>query len=372
LFEEHVVMKRTSLFVAVACGLLLPAFGPGSARAEELEPKYKAAVKKGLNWLAKQQFRDGHWEAQGQYAPAMTGLAGMALLSEGSTMREGKYADKIRRAVDWCMSRCQPNGLIGQPRNPNEAGRYMYGHGFCLLFLATVYGEEEDGDRRKKLEDILTRAVQFTGKAQTSRGGWGYVSAADGGNFDEGSVTVTQMQAVRAARNAGISVPKEIIDKGIKYLTDATNAQGGVIYSLGGGGGGDGRPALTAAAISCGFSAGEYDSKIVKKWLKFCQTHIPVTGGGFNRFGHDEYVHYYYAQAMYILGDKGWEKLFPDSKESDRLTWSKYRKATFDNLVKAQAGDGSWQGGMIGPVFITSVHLTMLQLDKGVLPIYQH
>ena len=82
----------------------------------------------------------------------MTALAGMALLMEGSTIREGKYADNIRRAVDWLMDRVQPNGLIGNPNNPTEAGRYMYGHGFGLLFLACVYGEEEDADRRKKLE----------------------------------------------------------------------------------------------------------------------------------------------------------------------------------------------------------------------------
>ena len=56
----------------------------------------------------------------------------------------------------------------------------MYGHGFALLFLSCVYGEEEDNDRRKKLEDVLTRAVVFSRNAQTKRGGWGYISAADG------------------------------------------------------------------------------------------------------------------------------------------------------------------------------------------------
>jgi hypothetical protein len=344
---------------------------PGPARSEELDPKVKAAVTKGLEWLAKQQARDGHWEAAGgMYAPAMTGVAGMALLQEGSTIRDGKYSLQIRRAVDWFMARCQPNGLLCNPGGM-EAGRYMYGHGFGLLFLASAYGEEEDDNRRKRLEDILTRAVQFTGKAQTSRGGWGYVSAADGGNFDEGSVTITQMQAVRAARNAGIVVPKEIIDKGVKYLKDCTNAQGGVIYSLGGGGGGDGRPALTAAAIACGFSAGEYNSEQVKKWFKFCQTHVPIASGGFNRFGHDEYTHYYYAQSLYMLGDNGWDRLFPGSKDNDKLTWSKYKKASFENLIRTQGSDGSWSGGHVGPVFITAVHLTILQLDKATLPIYQ-
>ena len=106
-----------------------------------------------------------------------------------------------------------------------------------------------------------------------------------------------------------------------------------MIYSLGGGGGGDGRPALTAAAIACGFSAGDYNSPLVKKWFKFCQQNLAGGLGG-GRFGHDEYTHYYYSQAVYILGEDGYGKLFPDSDKEERLTWTKYRKATFDNLVR--------------------------------------
>ena len=104
-------------------------------------------------------------------------------------------------------------------------------------------------------------------------------------------------------------MPAEAITEGIGYLQECTNGQGGIIYSLGGGGGGDGRPALTAAGISCGFSAGDYNSPLVKQWFKFCKTAVPGLGGG--RFGHDEYTHYYWAQAMYILGDDGWAKLSP-------------------------------------------------------------
>ena len=130
------------------------------------------------------------------------------------------------------------------------------------------------------------------------------MSAAEGSNFDEGSVTITQLQPLRAARNGGIVVPKSIIDKSIDYLTKSTTADGGVIYSLQHGGGGS-RPALTAAAVASAFSQGEYKSDVAKKWLKYCQK-IPFGKG---RQPHDEYQNYYFAQAMYLLGDDGWEKL---------------------------------------------------------------
>jgi hypothetical protein len=365
-------VKRAVYFSAVTGGIVLTLLLASRAQAEDIAPEYRKAIDKGLDWVAKNQHRDGHWDANGgQYPTTMTGLGGMVLLMEGSTMREGKYAERIRKAVDWIMDRCQRNGMIGNPNNPTEAGRYMYGHGFCLLFLSQIYGEEEDGDRRKKLEGILTRAVDFTGKAQTPRGGWGYVSSADGGGFDEGSVTVTQVQGLRAARNAGIAVPKSIIDKAHDYLKKCTTQRGGVIYSLAQGGaamGGE-RPPLTAAAIACMFSAGEYNSPLAKKWFEYCRTTIPIAQVG--RSGHDEYMHYYYAQALYVLGDKGFDKLFPNSRASDRLSWSQYRKAMYDHLVRTQNADGSWSGGYIGPVFTTTTHLTILQLENGTLPIYQ-
>src|SRR5579884_3585661 len=163
-----------------------------AARADEMSPEQRKAVQKGLEWLAKTQHKDGHWEAfGGQFPVAMTGISGMALLMEGSTIREGKYKDNIRRAVDWLMAHSHPNGMIGNPNMPGEAGRYMYGHGFGTLFLSCVVGEEEEGDRRRRLVDILERACKFSHAAQTNRGGWGYISAREGGNFDEGSVTIT-------------------------------------------------------------------------------------------------------------------------------------------------------------------------------------
>ncbi len=363
------ISTRLSMAIVAGLGLLLGMGQP--ARADETPAEYRSAVQKGLEWMARNQSKDGHWEAfGGQYPVTMTALGGMSLLMEGSTIREGKYKDNIRRAADWLLQRAMPNGMIGNPNIPGEAGRYMYGHGFGMLFLSCVVGEEEEGERRRRLVEVLERAAKFSFLAQTNRGGWGYVSAAEGHNFDEGSVTVTQMQGLRAARNAGIAIPPEVIKKGMEYLKASTNEQGGVIYSLGGGGGGDGRPALTAAAIACGFSAGDYSSPLIRKWFKFCQNHIVNMGMG-ARFGHDEYTHYYLAQAIYLLGEDGYAKLFPDSRESERLKWSTYRKSTFENLLRSQQADGSWTGGHVGPVFITAIHLSIMQLDNAVLPLYQ-
>ena len=85
----------------------------------------------------------------------MTALAGMCLLMEGSTLRKGKYSDQIRKAVEWFLAAGpaaaeRPARQLRTTR-PSRS-RYMYGHGFGRMFLASVYGEEEDKERRKKLE----------------------------------------------------------------------------------------------------------------------------------------------------------------------------------------------------------------------------
>jgi hypothetical protein len=326
-------------------------------------------IDKGLDWLKRNQAGDGHWEAQGgAYPTTMTAVAGMAMLMEGSTLREGKYSDNLVKATNWFMQRSDPRtGVLGNLNNGTENQRYMYGHGFGLLFLASVYGEEDDMKRRKELEVVLKRAVDFACKAQTTQGGWGYVTAKDGGDFDEGSVTITQLQALRAARNAGIPVPKSTIDKSVEYLRKCTTDRGGVIYSLGSGRamGGE-RPPITAAAVACSFSAGQYNDEYAKKWLKYCKENIPIGTRG----GHDEYQSYYYAQAIYVLGEDRYGEMFPKDGKDSWLKWSKYREPMYDYLRNSQATDGSWNGGYIGPVFGTSVALTILQLEKNTLPIY--
>ena len=351
----------------VALALVLAA--TATARAGELPKQHQNAIDNGLRWLARQQDRDGHWEANGgNFRVAVTALAGMAFLMEGSTPTTGAYADNIRRAVDWVQACSRPDGLLVDPNATD--GMYMYGHGYALLFLSQVHGEEADEADRKKLDDVLTRAAKFSGKAQTNRGGWGYVSAKDGNDFDEGSVTVTQVQALRAARDAGIAVPQDAIRYALQYLQNATHfSTGGVVYTLAGGGGGDGRPPLTAAAVVCAFCADELRVPLVKRWLKFCRAHIRLPGEG--KAGHDEYMHYYYAQVLYRLGEDGYGKLFPDVKPEDRLTWGKYRAAMGDYLVKQQNADGSWGRDLIGPAYDTACFLAILQLDRASLPVYQ-
>jgi len=339
---------RSALATVVVFGIGALVAAPCEAAQPDRE-KWERAVEKGLDWLAAKQSTQGHWTANdGHYPTAMTALAGMAFLCEGSTTTQGKYSKNIRSAVDFLMQRSRKNGLIGDPQSDD---RYTYGHGYSMMFLSQVLGEEEDLERRQELMNVLIKAVQFTGEAQTAAGGWGYVSAKDGSNFDEGSTTITQVQGLRGCRNAGVPVPDKIIDKAVEYIRKCTLPDGGVQYSSQGGGG---RPAITAAAIACLFNAGEYDSEYVPKLLKYCKANLSnIQNEG---FGHWHYAHYYYAQVCYREGDE---------------MWKAYREKVFARLIGEAGSDGSWNQGYIGTVYTTAVNLTILQLELNALPIYQ-
>lgn len=345
---------RLVLAAVVATSLVSATIACGG----ETDPKVKKSIARGLEWLAGHQSRTGYWAANGnQYPTAMTALAGMALCAEGSTTTQGRYSENIRRAVDFLATKSRQNGLIGDNRSDN---RYTYGHGFAMLFLSQVLGEEEDEDRRKALIDILTRAVVFTAQAQTSSGGWGYVSAKDGNDFDEGSTTITQVQGLRACRNAGIPVPKEIIDKAIKYIQSCSTPDGGVQYSSKSGGGA--RPPITAAAIACLFNAGDYDSKFVPKLMAYCRKNPELNDPNSGGSGHWHYAHYYYSQVLYREGGQG-----DDGAEE----WDRYRDKIFRKIMSEQASDGSWTQGYVGTVYTTATNLTIMQLENANLPIYQ-
>ena len=97
----------------------------------------------------------------------------------------------------------------------------------------------------------------------------------------------------------------------------------------------------TAAAVACSFSwasitgrwprSGFAIAREIFRWTTRAEIALVTGNTPIN----------YLAQAIYSLGDDGYAKLFPESKQADRLTWSKYRQVIFDYLASRQAADGS-------------------------------
>ena len=340
-----------------AVGLLFA--GASSARAQDILPKHitpraQAAIKKGLELLAKTHSENGSFSSgrDGQaYPVAMTALAGMAFLANGNTPSRGPYADHVAKIVEFLTSNVQPSGLITGPSQ--EQGYSMYGHGFSLMFLSSCYGMETNDRMRERMKKIINNGIHLTASA-SSNGGWCYTP----GNGDEGSVTVTQIQGLRAASNAGFTVPKGAIEGGVRYLEMCKSPDGGICYSLGQAGTEAHLP-ISAAAIATLYNAGQYDSKLAESCLDYVKKQFDLRKNSFEKggnYGHAYYTHLYAAQAFYQAGDKYWDDYFPGVR---------------DQLITMQGPDGSWPGDGIGQTFGTSIALVILQLPYKYLPIYQ-
>jgi len=308
------------------------------------------AIQRGLEWLKNNQANDGSWRnagGYGSYPAAMTGLAGMAFVASGSTPTRGRYWQQVRDSAAFLMRHADPSsGVISVPA---EEGRSMYGHGFATLYLASVYGMEEDGNQQQKLKRVLDKAVKLIAGAQSSAGGWIYTPDSGG---DEGSVTVTQIQALRACRMAGVIVDKKVIDKAVDYIKKCQNPDGSIRYSLGSGG--DGRPAITAAGVAVLYNAGVYDDQpFVDKAVQYCKRQIQIS---VDNTGHHFYTHLYWSQALFQRGGKDWGDYYEKQAQ-----W----------LLRQQKKDGSWDGDGVGAVYGTAIALLILQLPYANAPIYQ-
>ena len=323
-----------------------------SAHPAEITPATRDAIAKGLEYLASQQNRDGSWRSHGgtgTYPVAMTSLCGLAMLSSGSTPTQGPYARNVSSALTFLLKSARRDGLIAQLE---EESHCMHGHGFATLFLAQCYGMAEDTRRRAEIRLTLQRAVKLIARSQSAAGGWLYTPDSTG---DEGSVTVTQVQGLRACRNAGIAVPKRVIDDAMKYLENSTNPDGGIRYQVKDSG--PSRPAITAAAVVCWFNGGMYDEPLAKKALEFAEQSLsPRRGRNVRYFGHYFYAHLYMSQAMYLSGDEKWLPYFEVMRE---------------HLIDTQNDDGSWDGDHVGSSYGTAIALYILHLPYKNLPINQ-
>lgn len=315
--------------------------------AEEITPALEAAVRRGFDYLRRQQKSEGSF-GQGRFAEhiGVTSLCAIAFLADGNVPGRGEFGDCVRKALDFVLAHSTETGLLVS----DETHGPMYGHGFATLFLGEIYGMNQQDDR---VRDALVRAVQLIVSSQNDEGGWRYNPVP---NDADVSVTICEVMGLRSARNAGIKVPKSTIDDAIAYVRACQNPDGGFRYMKDIGTSGWPR---TAAGVASLFYAGVYEDDSINRGLDYIRnTAFPRAGAGRGASysqPHYFYGHYYAAQAMYLAGGDRWREWWP---------------AIRDELVARQNPDGSWSDSQ-GDAYGTAMALIILQMPKRYLPIFQ-
>jgi len=399
-------MHAMSALSALAIGVLVAPQGPATqpvieASAPRSQPltsrsltslsaqrlaECNAGADRGLRWLADRQGEAGAWtsivghkqsdhyveldrglpvagqRATGRGHPGVTALCGLAFLSGGHMPDRGAYGQTVQRAIDYLIAHTHENGMV------TDSGTRMYSHAFATLFLAEVYGMAGG----QPVRDALQRSVNLIVDCQNRYGGWRYNA------FDQNvdlSVTVCQLQALRAARNIGIKVPNDTIERALAYVIKSRVSSsgyggyrsrgrrggiGGQFYYKIYGRGRYSKPnefAINAAALTALSSAGNYDPDLHDPTLDFLQDQYPQVAGYYGRHFYYWYGNYYACQAFFQTGGGRFRSYY------ERLT---------DDLLAEQRPNGRWRND-VGPgdEFSTAIACLLLQLPRQYLPIFQ-
>ena len=209
--------------------LVLPRPAYRSTIADELTTvEVRRMNQRALEYLARVQDPDGGWsDTQFPSNTGVTALACLAFMAEGSQPRVGKYGRQLDRGLEFILNNVQSNGVIsGKGSNPYGPG---YEHAFSTLALLMASG---DMPWRPQTRDVISRALQVLLRSQKLDGGWRYQMSRDG--LSDLSVTANVLWVLRSAKKAGFTIPRDAIDKGVKYIEDCANPDGTFRYLTGG------------------------------------------------------------------------------------------------------------------------------------------
>ena len=321
------------------------------------------AVVEGLQWLVKQQRKDGSWSLKGPYSsPSLeprdipesaTAMALLAFQGHGSTHKSGPFQKTVERGKKALLAFQQKDGNFfnqdaGRPHN------WLYTHAQCTIAVCELYGMTGDSELRLSAE----LAVKFCVEAQDpDLGGWRYSPRTD----SDTSVTGWMVIALQSAKMAGIEVPSTTWEKVGEYLDKCTFDGSRYGYQAGM----EPTISMTAEALLCRqfLGWGQDDPRLVEG-AEVLLKHLPDWGD------RDVYYWYYATQTMHHMEGKywtAWNEAFRDMLIENRETKGQ-EKGSWDPLGRSP---DRWASlGQGGRLYVTCLSLYMLEVYYRHLPIY--
>jgi len=210
----------------------------------------ESAVDKALEWLAKHQEPDGHWDCNKYEAKAdprtagingdaaVTGFALLAFLGAGHTEKVGKYRDTVKRGVQWLIKE------LNDREKTAGAGRWCsnygsnYTQGVAALALAEAAGMSRNAETKVAAQKAIDGVV--AGQIKTGHSDYQAWDYQPGGMTNDTSVTGWNIMALKSAKIAGLHLDMNAFDGAMNWiragqkLDDAPKGDGAAEYWEGG------------------------------------------------------------------------------------------------------------------------------------------
>jgi len=320
------------------------------------------AVERGLEWLTRHQYADGHWsihelncqghdcKGHGSFESdtAATGLALLAYLGAGYTHQSGKHQDVVRKGLAWLTSHQKSDGDLFTGKSDFV---WLYSHGMAAIPLCEAYGMTHDAS----LKTPAQKAIDFVVSAQHPEfGGWRYRPQFE----SDTSVSGWHLMALKSGDMAGLNVPQSAYAGVTRWLdsVESKSAPGRFKYH-------PSKPvslAMTAEGLLMRqyLGAGRSDAALTAG-ADYLKTRLP------REQEQDAYYWYYATQVMFHM---------------QGTHWSEWNASLRDTLIRTQSKEvataGSWApdnakwGRSGGRQYITCLNLLMLEVYYRHLPLY--
>lgn len=336
-----------------------------------------ASVKRAVAYLVNAQNDEGAFldpDRGNQYSTVMTALSVLSMAAVGHQPTDKTLEGvAMRKGIDYLLraDRQRNDGYFG-----NTDSSRMYGHGIITLSLCEMLGMGVDASQDKLLRERCQKSIELILRSQRVKkhsprfeGGWRYTP--ESGDSDL-SVTIWQLMSLRSAKNAGLAVPKDAIDRAVEYLKASYKSErdangrpkdlkSGFAYQPGG----SPEFATTSAGLLALQVCGEYNAPEVigaSDWL------LDMAEGDGKRKHRIQYSQRWFFYGLYYFS-QGMQKRGGSYAQEAKNIVEKM-------LLNNQLADGSWISGdgqerNAGRVYSTALGILCLAVKYHYLPIYQ-
>ncbi len=321
----------------------------------------EAAVRAGLEWLKKQQQRDGGWSLVGPYPDgslsenrcAATAMALLAFQGYGAThiasATTPDYHEVVERGWNFLLKMLDKDGFFQHEGNHNHR---MYAQAQATIALCEIYGMTKDA----KFKRPAQLALEWAHRAQSPElGGWRYDPRID----SDTSVTGWYVMAFQSGMMAGLEVQSPSLDLVNRFL-DRVQKEGGSQYSYQVGE--EPRLTMTAEGLLCRQYLGwKHDDPRLRAGIDLLLANTIDYEKDMN-----VYYWYYATQACHHMDGDDWNR------------WNEVlRTAVPARQIKTGSQRGSWDsvgdkyGSHGGRLYTTCLSVFMLETYYRHLPIYK-